>query len=273
LLIVVTSAGLLLDSVNRASNYELLGLKKCDNSNETREIFHLQLEPKSGLFFFKPQPIESCLTYDWFTLRNYVWLFTIPLVVFFLIPVQALELSNVRLYHKEKKGFLEKSKSKLVITNFINPKYSPFGIFETKAEYSLQDMARDLNTLMVEESRKSPSLYVYDLNGFVTRYGENNIFDFRQFHYGDIKVALYYVPYLAEDLMGHIKPASGTNRKCIVLDLDNTLRGGIVREDGFDGIKLGPKSPGSAYIEFPAPLVVVAPTRIILKCSIIYRGS
>ena len=165
------------------------------------------------------------------------------------------------------KGFLEKSKSKLVITNFVIPTYSPFGIFETKAEYSLQDMVKDLNSLMVEESRKTPSLYVYDFNGFVTRYGENNIFDFRQFHYGDIKVALDYIPYLAEDLMGYVKPATGRNRKCIVLDLDNTLWGGIVGEDGFDGIKLGPKSPGSAYIEFQRHLLSLHRRGIILAIN------
>jgi FkbH-like protein len=165
------------------------------------------------------------------------------------------------------KAFIEKSKSKLVITNFVIPTYSPFGIFETKAEYSLQDMARDLNSLMVEESKKIPSLYVYDFNGFVTRYGEYNIFDFRQFHFGDIKVALDYIPYLAEDLVGYIKPATGRNRKCIVLDLDNTLWGGVVGEDGFDGITLGPKSPGSAYIEFQRHLLSLYHRGIILAIN------
>lgn len=177
------------------------------------------------------------------------------------VQKQAKEITDIA------KGFLERSKSKLVITNFVIPTYSPFGIFETKAEYSLQDMVKDLNSLMVEESRKTPSLYVYDFNGFVTRYGENNIFDFRQFHYGDIKVALDYIPYLAEDLMGYIKPATGRNRKCIVLDLDNTLWGGIVGEDGYDGIKLGPKSPGSAYIEFQRHLLSLHHRGIILAIN------
>ena len=39
--------------------------------------------------------------------------------------------------------------------------------------------------------------------------------------------------------MGYIKHMISKNRKCIVLDLDNTLWGGIVGEDGFDGISLG----------------------------------
>ena len=38
--------------------------------------------------------------------------------------------------------------------------------------------------------------------------------------------------------MSYVKTMLGVSRKCIVLDLDNTLWGGIVGEDGFDGIEL-----------------------------------
>jgi FkbH-like protein len=220
------------------------------------------LDPKSELYKFSPD--ISFLILD---IRSILGnLFYSPYSVSAsarreFVQKQAKEITDIA------KGFLERSKSKLVITNFVIPTYSPFGIFETKAEYSLQDMVKDLNSLMVEESRKTPSLYVYDFNGFVTRYGEKNVFDFRQFHYGDIKVALDYIPYLAEDLMGYIKPATGRNRKCIVLDLDNTLWGGIVGEDGFEGIKLGPKSPGSAYIEFQRHLLSLHHRGIILAIN------
>jgi FkbH-like protein len=220
------------------------------------------LDPKSELYKFSPD--ISFLILD---IRSILGnLFYSPYSVSAsarreFVQKQAKQITDIA------KGFLERSKSKLVITNFVIPTYSPFGIFETKAEYSLQDMVKDLNSLMVEESRKTPSLYVYDFNGFVTRYGEKNVFDFRQFHYGDIKVALDYIPYLAEDLMGYIKPATGRNRKCIVLDLDNTLWGGIVGEDGFEGIKLGPKSPGSAYIEFQRHLLSLHHRGIILAIN------
>ena len=42
----------------------------------------------------------------------------------------------------------------------------------------------------------------------------------------------------------------GTNKKCLVLDCDNTLWGGVVGEDGINGIQLGADYPGSAYLEF-----------------------
>ena len=70
---------------------------------------------------------------------------------------------------------------------------------------------------------------------------------------------------MANDLLGYIKPTLGLNKKCIVLDLDNTLWGGIVGEDGFNKIKLGPQPPGNAYIEFQKYLLSLHERGIILS--------
>jgi FkbH-like protein len=111
------------------------------------------------------------------------------------------------------------------------------------------------------------TVYVYDFNAFICKYGEKNVFDYRQFYLGDIRVALDFIPYLAEDLMGYIKPVLGINRKCIVLDLDNTLWGGVVGEDGFEGIKLGQDPIGVAYVEFQQHLLSLFHRGIILAIN------
>src|SRR4029077_14878490 len=135
--------------------------------------------------------------------------------------------------------FTKKLKSKLIVTNLNIPTYSPYGIFEMKTEFGLREMVMDLNSKLVNYAREIQAVYIYDFNNFVTKYGESNIFDYRQYFSGDIKVKLEYIPHLAEDLMSYVKAMMGINKKCIVLDLDNTLWGGIVGEDGFNGIKLG----------------------------------
>ncbi|HET7391946.1 MAG TPA: HAD-IIIC family phosphatase, partial [Nitrososphaeraceae archaeon] len=108
---------------------------------------------------------------------------------------------------------------------------------------------------------------IYDFNAFVTKYGEINVFDYRQFFFGDIKVALDYIPYLAEDLMGYIKALLGINRKCIALDLDNTLWGGVLGEVGFEGIDLGPSAPGSGFVEFQRLLLSLNQRGVILAIN------
>ena len=152
-------------------------------------------------------------------------------------------------------NFEKYSNSKLVITNFNIPHYSPNGIIETKSEFGFHEMIEELNKSLRHISKTHKSVYVYDFNQFVSKHGEKNIFDYRQYHLGDIQIALNFMPFFGYDLMGYIKPISGTNRKCIVLDLDDTLWGGIVGEDGFDGIELGHTSNGKAFVDFQKELL------------------
>jgi FkbH-like protein len=165
------------------------------------------------------------------------------------------------------KSFTNRSDSKLVITNFCTPTYTPYGICETKTEYGLREMVRDLNVKLSDALRNESAVFIFDFDSFITKYGEVNVFDYRQYLVGDIKVSLNYIPYLAEELMGYIKPAVGINRKCIVLDLDNTLWGGIVGEDRFEGIALSPKAPGMAFVEFQRVLLALYQRGIILAIN------
>ena len=165
------------------------------------------------------------------------------------------------------KSLVEKSKSKLVISNFSVPSYSPIGINETREEFGLHDMVRVLNENIKIGLSTEPEIFIYALNSFVTRFGENNVFDYKQYFYGDVRISLDYIPYLAEELMGYIKAVLGLNKKCIVLDLDNTLWGGIVGEDGFEGIKLGDSPVGRAYAEFQYNLLALNQRGILLAIN------
>ncbi len=163
--------------------------------------------------------------------------------------------------------FTSKTKSKLVIANFNIPTYSSYGIFETKTEYGFHQMVEDLNRKLSNVVAKSNSVYIYDFNGFVSRYGENNIFDSKQFFFGDMKISLDHIPHLANDLMRYVIGHLGLSKKCIVLDLDNTLWGGVVGEDGFNGIMLGPEPPGNVYLEFQRVLLSLFQRGIILAIN------
>jgi len=152
-------------------------------------------------------------------------------------------------------NFEKNLNSKLVITNFNIPSYSPNGVIETKSNFGFHEMIEEFNKSLRNISKTHNSVYVYDFNQFISKHGEKNIFDYRQFHVGDIQIALNFIPHFAYDLMSYIKPITGTNKKCIVLDLDNTLWGGIVGEDGFDGIELGHTSNGKAFVDFQKELL------------------
>jgi len=157
--------------------------------------------------------------------------------------------------------------SKLVITNFVIPTYSPFGIFESKVEFGLKDIVLDLNKKLKEACKNQDSVYLYDFNSFVTKFGERNVLEYKKMFFGDIKITFDIIPYLIYEFIGYLKPLLGLNKKCIVLDLDNTLWGGIVGEDGFEGIKLGPDPAGRTFVEFQRVLKSLLKSGIILAIN------
>lgn len=165
------------------------------------------------------------------------------------------------------KKFTKTTKSKLVLANFSIPTFSSYGIFENKTDFGFHRMLNEINNKIADALSNSDSVYVYDFAGFVTKFGEKNIFDYKQFFFGDMKISLDYIPYLASDLMSYVIGYLGISKKCIVLDLDNTLWGGIVGEDGFNGIKLGPEPPGNAFVEFQKTLLSLHQRGIILAIN------
>ena len=221
------------------------------------------LNPKSNLYSFNP---EICfLILDAQTILENLFYF----------PYDITETERKEFVDKKFKEisalmhtFLQQSQSKLIFSNFAIPYYSPYGIFESKTSYGLQEMIIDLNKKFLKEFQNNPSVFIFDFNGFVTNHGQSNIFDYRQYYLGDVKISLEKIPHLANQLMGFIKPILGLNKKCIVLDLDNTLWGGIIGEDGFNGIKLSHNEPiGKSFIEFQKYLLSLHKRGIILAVN------
>lgn len=163
--------------------------------------------------------------------------------------------------------FSETSQSKLVIANFAIPAFSSYGIFENKTDFGFHRMLSEINNKLADELSKSDLLYVYDFERFVAKFGEKNIFDYKQFFFGDMKISLDHIPNLASELMSYVIGYLGISKKCIILDLDNTLWGGVVGEDGFNGIKLGPDPPGNAFMEFQKTLLSFHKRGIILAIN------
>ena len=163
--------------------------------------------------------------------------------------------------------FQKKSNKKLIICNFHIPYFSPVGIIENKSEFGFHEMIYELNRKLINFVKEKNSIFVFDYNQFILKHGEKNVFDYKQFLLGDIKIAFDFIPYFANELVGYIKPILGLNKKCIVLDLDNTLWGGIVGEDGFDGIELGHSSNGKAFVEFQKHLLSLWQQGIILAIN------
>ena len=163
--------------------------------------------------------------------------------------------------------FSKNSSSKLIITNLYTPSFSPHGIAETNYNFGFHDLIFYFNSELKKNLKEIDSVFLFDMNGFVMKYGEDNVFNYQNYFFGDIKISLEFLPQLGEHLMSYIIAFLGLTKKCIVLDLDNTLWGGVVGEDGFDGIKLGPQPPGNVFLEFQKFLKALSQRGIILAIN------
>ena len=164
-------------------------------------------------------------------------------------------------------AFLANSNSKLVITNFQIPVYSPYGINEQKEDFGMKQLVYEINNKIRHELKDQPLVFIYDFNEFVMKFGEYNVFNYQDYFFGDIKISIDYIPKFTDELLGYVNAVMGITKKCIVLDLDNTLWGGIIGEDGFDNIKLGDDAVGRSFVEFQKRLLALNQRGIILAVN------
>jgi FkbH-like protein len=163
--------------------------------------------------------------------------------------------------------FSEKNDSIICTSNLQVPSYSPYGINENKVEFGLKDMIREFNFKIKENTKNNSKQFILDFDSFITKYGEDNVFDYKQYFLGDIKISFPFLPLIVDEMLCFVKPFLGKNKKCIVLDLDNTLWGGIVGEDGITGIKLDSTPPGNVFMEFQKELLALHDRGIILAIN------
>jgi len=166
--------------------------------------------------------------------------------------------------------FEENSESKLIMTSLQIPSYSSYGISEQREIQGIKEMVSELNNKLFDHCRRfdtNHKIFIYDFNEFISKFGEKNIFNYKQFFSGDIKISTEYIPKFVNELMGYVYAILGITKKCIVLDLDNTLWGGVIGEDGFDNIKLGDNPIGHSFVEFQKRLLALNQRGIILAIN------
>jgi FkbH-like protein len=142
------------------------------------------------------------------------------------------------------------SSTRVIVNNFEVPTHSPLGIIENRTPFGFRNSIEALNTELREAFRKDPSTFLFDYESFASKVGKDSLIDYKMYYLGDIRVNPQAVPRLCDEYVPYIRAMLSMTKKCLVLDLDNVLWGGIVGEDGLGGIKLEPTLEGSPFLEF-----------------------
>lgn len=142
----------------------------------------------------------------------------------------------------------QRSGARVIQHNFALAADRSMGHLETRVPGSRYAMARLLNLRLGEAAGDAVALV--DCEQLSSLYGKMRWFDPRWWHLAKHALAPDAQPLLAKHTAAVLAADLGLSRKCLVLDLDNTLWGGIIGEDGLDGIRLGGGAEGEAYAAF-----------------------
>jgi FkbH-like protein len=162
-------------------------------------------------------------------------------------PEQEIE-AEVGRWTKLWQTVAKNSTMRLIQCNFALPSEAPMGHLGARLPGSRYMMMQAVNAQMGERARNSVSLV--DCERLSALFGKQRWFDPRYWYLGKQAVALGALPLLARHTASVMAADLGLTRKCLVLDLDNTLWGGVVAEDGLSGISLGNGVDGEAFAAF-----------------------
>jgi FkbH-like protein len=134
-------------------------------------------------------------------------------------------------------GLRERTSCEIIMNNFHLLLTSPLGNLGAKTPWEANNFIRRVN---LELGTKAPSyLHINDVETLSARYGVSNWFDSRYWFHAKQPVSFQcLVPYV-RNTASIIGALFGYTAKCLVLDLDNTLWGGVVGDDGVDGLIIG----------------------------------
>lgn len=172
-------------------------------------------------------------------------------------PESAEELLSAQYAHFEGmwEHIREKYRCPVIQNNFELPFYRLLGNRDAWDHRGQTNFVTRLNAKFYEYAASHQDFYINDINYLSADYGLLGWSDPFYWHMYKYCLNLEAVPALSYSVACIIKSIYGKNKKALVLDLDNTLWGGIVGDDGVDGIEIGHEtSMGQVYSEFQAYL-------------------
>mgnify|MGYP003705826303 FL=1 len=171
--------------------------------------------------------------------------------------------------------FIENTKKKSSIYEYIlmpsitiDNNYRENNIFDLKKNMSEKNLIDEINFKLKKAFNKYNNIFIIDINNWIQNLGKKS-FNRKMWYSAKIPYSFDFFKLAAQETVKIIDTLYLENKKLIILDLDNTLWGGILGDDGYDGINLGGHDPvGEAYQDFQRELLKLKQKGLILAiCS------
>lgn len=139
----------------------------------------------------------------------------------------------------------------IIYLNYPEIEDTVFGSYATKVASSFTYQVRKLNMGLMDLSQQYANLFICDIAGLQNKLGRETMFAPNVYVSTEMVLSIDALPYVASRVMDIICAIKGQFKKCLILDLDNTLWGGVIGDDGLEGIQLGHGlGIGKAFTEF-----------------------
>lgn len=145
----------------------------------------------------------------------------------------------------------ESVQAKIIYYNYPEIGDTVFGSYANKVTSSFTYQLRKLNFELMNLSTLQPHLFICDIAELQNKFGRAFMFDSNIYVSTEMVLSLDILPYVASRTLDIISAIQGKFKKCLILDLDNTLWGGVVGDDGWENIQIGHGlGIGKAFTEF-----------------------
>jgi predicted enzyme involved in methoxymalonyl-ACP biosynthesis len=161
----------------------------------------------------------------------------------------------------------EKLHCQIIQSNFAAPPWRVMGNLESRHPAGFSRFISLVNHALADNA--PPGVTIHDVDQLAAAAGRWDWGDDRFFHQAKLPCSPEHLVDYAQSLAALVLAQSGAGRKCLVLDLDNTLWGGVIGDDGMGGIRLGQGDPESeAFLAFQSYVKSLGERGVILAvCS------
>ena len=154
---------------------------------------------------------------------------------------------TVETYRQLVRTFRSRSAAHLILHTLQPPPRPSQGVLDAQSEYGQAAAFDRLNDGIAAAAREHANVYVLDYNALLARRGADHWRDERKWLAVRLPIAGGELIHLAREWLRYLHPITGRVCKALAVDLDNTMWGGVIGEDGIDGIKLGDGNPGAGF--------------------------
>lgn len=156
----------------------------------------------------------------------------------------------------------------IIQNNFDYCYYRVLGNMDSYDYRGINSFINKMNLFLSDKASSMKNLFINDLNYLQAKYGIDNFSDPKYWFLYKYAINVKYIPYFSYNLSKIIKSILGRNKKVINIDLDNTLWGGVIGDDGIGGIKISQGDPlGEYYQEFQHYLEMLKDIGVLLTIN------